>query len=52
MDMTPDTQPQMAPTAAASAKSLELAIILPTLNERDNLEPLVERIEGALGTSG
>lgn len=27
---------------------LELAIILPTLNERDNLAPLVERIESAL----
>ena len=31
---------------------LELAIILPTLNERDNLEPLVERIENALGPQG
>ncbi|MEE4339538.1 glycosyltransferase family 2 protein [Erythrobacter sp.] len=28
---------------------LELAIILPTLNERGNLASLVERIEGALG---
>ena len=28
---------------------LKLAIILPTLNERGNLAPLVERIEGALG---
>ncbi|AWW75182.1 dolichol monophosphate mannose synthase [Erythrobacter sp. KY5] len=28
--------------------SLELAIILPTLNERGNLAPLVERIEAAL----
>ncbi|EAQ30617.1 putative dolichol monophosphate mannose synthase [Erythrobacter sp. NAP1] len=32
--------------------SLELAIILPTLNERGNLAPLVERIEAALGTEG
>ncbi|MBY8332765.1 glycosyltransferase family 2 protein [Qipengyuania sp. NZ-96] len=40
----------MASTSAATA--LELAIILPTLNERDNLAPLVERIEGALGRSG
>lgn len=31
---------------------LELAIILPTLNERGNLAPLVERIEGALGEEG
>ena len=32
--------------------ALELAIILPTLNERDNLAPLVERIEDALGPAG
>lgn len=32
--------------------SLELAIILPTLNERGNLAPLVERIEAALGGAG
>ena len=32
--------------------ALDLAIILPTLNERDNLAPLVERIEGALGAQG
>lgn len=32
--------------------SLELAIILPTLNERDNLAPLFERIEKALGSQG
>ena len=31
---------------------LELAIILPTLNERGNLAPLVERIENALGEDG
>ncbi|MHA7818048.1 MAG: glycosyltransferase family 2 protein [Erythrobacter sp.] len=31
---------------------LELAIILPTLNERGNLAPLVERIEEALGSDG
>ena len=30
-------------------RALELAIILPTLNERDNLASLVERIDGALG---
>ncbi|QZD89927.1 glycosyltransferase family 2 protein [Qipengyuania aurantiaca] len=32
--------------------TLELAIILPTLNERENLAPLVERIEQALGAEG
>ncbi|GGD90315.1 dolichol monophosphate mannose synthase [Tsuneonella deserti] len=31
---------------------LELAIVLPTLNERDNLAPLVKRIETALGPQG
>lgn len=32
--------------------ALDLAIILPTLNERDNLAPLIERIEQALGAHG
>jgi dolichol-phosphate mannosyltransferase len=32
--------------------TLDLAIILPTLNERGNLAPLIERIEGALGVDG
>lgn len=32
--------------------TLDLAIILPTLNERGNLAPLVERIEGGLGAEG
>ena len=31
---------------------LELAIILPTLNERGNLAPLIDRIEAALGEGG
>ena len=31
---------------------LDLAIILPTLNERGNLTPLIERIESALGPDG
>lgn len=31
---------------------LELAIVLPTLNERDNIAPLVARIEAALGADG
>jgi dolichol-phosphate mannosyltransferase len=33
----------------ATTAPLELAIVLPTLNERGNLAPLVERIELALG---
>lgn len=40
------------PTLPVQARELDLAIILPTLNERDNLAPLVERIEGALGREG
>lgn len=36
----------------ADLVSLDLAIILPTLNERGNLGPLVERIENALGPDG
>lgn len=32
--------------------TLRLAIILPTLDERDNLAPLIARLEGALGTAG
>lgn len=31
---------------------LELAIILPTLNESGNLAPLIDRIEASLGTDG
>lgn len=31
--------------------SLELAIVLPTLNERDNLAPLIKRIDEALGNT-
>ena len=34
------------------AAPLELAIILPTLNERGNLAALFERIDAALGTTG
>lgn len=36
----------------SATMALDLAIILPTLNERDNLAPLVERIENALGAHG
>lgn len=37
---------------AVQGESLELAIVLPTLNERGNLEPLMQRIEDALGKTG
>ena len=39
-------------TPPAAAPPLELAIVLPTLNERDNIAPLIDRIEVALGGSG
>ena len=34
--------------AEAAVRPLELAVILPTLNERANLGPLVERLDAAL----
>jgi dolichol-phosphate mannosyltransferase len=37
--------------AGQSPMSLDLAIILPTLNERGNLGPLVERIDRAIGAA-
>ena len=52
MDMNPKMQPVVPNLVMEIATPLELAIILPTLNERDNLAPLVDRIEGALGKSG
>ena len=39
--------------AAAQANApLELAVVLPTLNEKANIAPMVERLEAALGPSG
>lgn len=32
--------------------ALKLAVVLPTLNERDNLAPLIARLEDALGADG
>ena len=42
----------MSGSDAPSPGSLELAIILPTLNERGNLAPLIDRIHAALGQTG
>lgn len=39
-------------TFSAATRPLALAIVLPTLNERDNIAPLVERIEAGLGREG
>ncbi len=49
MDMTPQALP---PMPDSPVQPLELAIVLPTLNERDNLAPLVERIDAAVGPNG
>ena len=49
MDMTHPTGGQ--PVSARIAP-LELAIVLPTLNEKSNIAPMVERLESALGPTG
>ena len=38
--------------AAIAVAPLELAIVLPTLNEKANIAPMVERLEAALGPTG
>lgn len=43
--VTPDSQ---APSAARALGVAELALIIPTLNERDNVAPLLARVEAAL----
>jgi dolichol-phosphate mannosyltransferase len=42
----------LASAADAALKPLELAVVLPTLNERGNVAPMVARLEQALGPSG
>jgi dolichol-phosphate mannosyltransferase len=39
---------ELAQAVDAAAKPLELAVVLPTFNERNNLETLVERLDEAL----
>ena len=46
------THMQIADAVDAASKPLELAIVLPTLNEKGNIAPMVARIEQALGPSG
>jgi len=46
------THMQIADAVEAVAKPLELAIVLPTLNEKGNIAPMVARLEQALGPSG
>jgi dolichol-phosphate mannosyltransferase len=42
------TRSDLAQAVHAAAKPLELAVVLPTFNERKNLESLVERLDHAL----
>ncbi|ANU07591.1 glycosyltransferase family 2 protein [Paraurantiacibacter namhicola] len=49
MDMTQGT---LEHAADAAVQPLELAIILPTLNEKGNIAPMVTRLEEALGPTG
>src|SRR5688572_7571857 len=49
MDMTQTT---LDSAAQAAARPLELAVVLPTFNERGNVAPMVARLEAALGPSG
>ncbi len=44
--------PDASASASVATMPLELAVVLPTLNERDNVAPLLERIEAALGPAG
>ena len=39
---------RLEPAAAIAARPLELAVVLPTLNERGNVAPMVARLEQAL----
>lgn len=42
----------IATAEGAAAAPLELAVVLPTLNERGNIAPMVARLEQALGPAG
>ena len=46
------THASLDSAVAAAEKPLELAIVLPTLNEKANIAPMVARLEEALGPSG
>ncbi len=49
MDMT---YAQFSPETTIANAPLELAVVLPTLNERGNIAPMVARLEDALGPDG
>lgn len=46
------THSQLDQAAQAAAQPLQLAVVLPTLNERGNIAPMVARLEQALGPHG
>ncbi|GAA0275926.1 glycosyltransferase family 2 protein [Alteraurantiacibacter aestuarii] len=52
MDMTHTDLRPAAQSTAPVALPLELAVVLPTLNEKGNIAPMVRRLEDALGPSG
>ncbi|GGD55139.1 glycosyltransferase [Erythrobacter arachoides] len=49
MDMS---HTELSAAADAATRELELAVVLPTLNERANIAPMVARLEAALGPTG
>lgn len=53
MTMThPELQRAAGRPLPALSEELELAVVLPTLNEKANIAPMVERLEQALGPTG
>ncbi len=53
MDMTQsDYQQAVATAERSSGVALELAVVLPTLNEKGNIAPMAQRLEDALGPTG
>jgi dolichol-phosphate mannosyltransferase len=51
MDMT-HSQIVPSPADELAAAPLELAVVMPTLNEKANIAPMVARLEAALGPTG
>lgn len=48
--VTAAVSPSLAPSCQTKIEiGPELAVIIPTFNERDNIEPLIARLQGALG---
>ena len=47
---TMDSKPFQQGRAADAISSVELTVVVPTFNERDNISPLLDRLEVALGS--